>query len=176
MLVKETAKRSSRKVYLNVKEGAIVRRTDSGEERYSYVEGLLESITTREREFRGERVIYWYIDMRDRDSGELYSIGFPYGSNVFKSVILSLASYEALTRKTLVRISPYMANGYDKVSVICDAIKTSWVVKELPPVEVVEIGGKKVKDDSQRMKLICSYCDLIIGRLDGTASQPIRRT
>ena len=59
-----------RKTYLNIKEGAIVRRTPEGtEERYSYVEGRLEAISQKERTFRGEVVVYWYIDLRDEDSG-----------------------------------------------------------------------------------------------------------
>lgn len=154
------------KIYLNIKEGAIVRRTESGaEERYSFVEGKIESISQKERTFRNEVVVYWYIDLRDAESGELYSLGFPYSSNVFKSVILSLASDETLTGESVVRIEPYTKNGYDKVVVWSDGVKLDWVVKALPPVEVKNIGGRSVKDDSKRMELIKAYARKLVNNI-----------
>lgn len=154
-----------RKVYLNIKDGAVVRRTDTGEERYSYVEGRLEAITTKERTFRNERVVYWYIDLRDTDSGELYSLGFPYASNVFKSVVLSLSSDETLAKDNIVRIEPYLKNGYDKVVVWLNGVKLDWLTKSLPPVEETTIGGRRVKDDSKRMEYICSLTETLKSRI-----------
>ena len=44
-----------KKTYLNIADGKVVRRTEGGKvERYDYVEGLLERIYQRDREFRGE--------------------------------------------------------------------------------------------------------------------------
>ena len=60
-----------KKTYLNIADGKVVRRTEGGKvERYDYVEGLLERIYTKEREFRGEKVPYWYLDLRDSKTGE----------------------------------------------------------------------------------------------------------
>lgn len=154
-----------RKIYLNIKEGAVVKRTPEGEEeKFSFVEGHLENISQKERTFRGETVIYWYIDLRDDESKELFSIGFPYGSNTFKSIILQLASEEGLEgakNGRIVRIEPYTKDGYDKVQVWSGENKLSWVTRELPPIEDVVIGGRKMKDDSKRMAFISSLTDKI---------------
>ena len=155
-----------RKTYLNIKNGAVVKRTATGEESYTYVEGRLEAISQKERSFRNEVVVYWYIDLRDEESGELYSIGFPYGSNTFKSVILALASPMGLTavnNGSVVRIEPYTRNGYDKIVVWGEGVKLDWVTKTLPPVSERMIGGRKVKDDSERMTYICSLVSQIQG-------------
>lgn len=148
---------AGRKIYLNIKEGAIVRRTDAGEEKYAFVEGAVEKIYQKERNFRGEAVMYWYIDLRD-GSGELYSLGFPYGSNTFKSIILSLATATDLQQ---VKIKPYTANGYDKVVCYANGVKLDWISKQLPPVEEVVFGGRRVKDDSKRMAYISSLVEEI---------------
>lgn len=150
------------KTFLNIKEGAIVKRTPDGEEKYSYVEGRLEAINLKERNFRGEVVLYWYIDLRDEESGELYSIGFSYASNIFKSIILQLASkdgLEGLKIGSTLRIEPYTKNGYDKVKLWSEGIKLDWVTKELPPLEEITTGGRRIKDDSKRMAYISSLVD-----------------
>lgn len=153
-----------RKTYLNIKNGAVVKRTDKGEESYSYVEGRLEAITQKERIFRNESVIYWYIDLRDRESGELYSIGSPYGSNTFKSIVLALASkvgLDVIKEGGSIRIDPYTKKGFDKVVVWADGTQLDWVVKTLPPVDEAMIGGRKIKDDSKRMEFISSLVEQI---------------
>ncbi len=163
-----------RKTYLNIKEGAIVRRTPEGtEERYSYVEGRLEAISQKERTFRGEVVVYWYLDLRDTESGELYSLGFSYASNTFKSIILQLASkegLESLKNGSIVRIEPYTKNGYDKVQVWGEGVKLDWVSKQLPPIEETTIGGRRIKDDSKRMAYISSLAEQVKSSLQRRAS------
>jgi hypothetical protein len=154
-----------RKVYLNIKDGAIIRRTPIGEERYSYVEGRLEAITTKERTFRNEIVKYWYIDLRDTENGELYSLGFSFSSNVYKSIILSLSSDDTLSKDNIVRIEPYVRNGYDKVVVWNNGVKLDWIVKTLPPLEDAIIGGRIVRDDTKRMEYICSLTSDIVSKI-----------
>ena len=158
-----------RKTYLNIKDGAVVKRTPDGEEeKFTYVDGRLEAISQKERTFRGEVVVYWYLDLRDTESGELYSLGFPYGSNTFKSIILQLASedgLESVKNGSTIRIEPYNRNGFDKVQVWGDGVKLDWVVKQLPPIEGITIGGRNVKDDSKRMALITSLTDRIANSL-----------
>lgn len=153
-----------RKIYLNIKDGAIVRRTQQGEDRFSFVEGILERIYQRERTFRGnEVVLYWYVDLRD-EGGDLYSLGFPYGSNTFKSIVLQLASekgLQAIGERSAIRIEPYSRNGFDKVQVYGGGVKLDWVVSKLPPLEEATIGGRIVKDDTKRMELICSCVEKI---------------
>lgn len=150
------------KIYLNIKNGQVVRRTDQGEEAYSYVEGKLEDIYLKERTFRGEKVLYWYIDLRDEATGELYALGFPYANNVFKSIALQLPtafSYD------IVRIEPYTKNGYDKAQVWAEGVKLDWATKELPPIQEVNVGGRMVKDDTDRMKLIIGFVNQTLKRI-----------
>lgn len=171
----ERTTQARRKTYLNIKNGAVVKRTDNGqEESYSFVEGRLEAITQKERTFRNEVVIYWYIDLRDEESGELYSIGFPYGSNTFKSVVLALAcpmGLDAVRNGSIIRVEPYSRKGLDKVVVWGEGVKLDWVTKTLPPVVETMIGGRKVKDDSNRMNYICS----LVGQVQDAASTSTRK-
>ncbi|MCD8293676.1 MAG: hypothetical protein LUE27_00305 [Clostridia bacterium] len=150
--------------FLNIKDGAIVKRTPQGEERYTFVEGELTGITKRERTFHGEVVLYWYLVLHDKTSPETYLLGFPYGSNVFKSLILQVASPEGMSSVKLgipIKIKPYTKDGFDKVQVITNGKKLSWVTTELPPVRSMQIGEKVVRDDTERMRLICGYCKTI---------------
>ena len=150
------------KIFLNIKQGAIVKKTPTGEEKYSFVEGSVENIFRWQRTFRGEAVEYWYIELRD-EGGDLYSLGFSYRSNLFKSLILSLASAQDLSR---IKIKPYTANGYDKVVVYESDKKLDWACSSLPPVEIVSVGGQQVKDDSKRMGLIVSLVDQIKAKIN----------
>lgn len=150
-------KSEDKRIYLNVKDGAVVRRTATGDQRFAYVSGAVEKIYTRDRSFRGETVKYWYIDMRD-PAGELYSIGFSYRSNVFKGIVLSLATAGTLND---VKIEPYIKNNYEKVIVYQGGNKLDWIVKSLPAVEVVTVGGREVKDDTKRMNYISSLVQAI---------------
>ena len=46
-----------KRIYLNIAEGKIVKRTDQRVEVYDYLEGDLERIYPKEREFRGENIL-----------------------------------------------------------------------------------------------------------------------
>jgi hypothetical protein len=89
-----------------------------------------------------------------RDGKETYSISLPYASGTFKSIILSLASYQSLSKETKVLIEPYEKNGYTKVCVYAEGEKLDWIVKELPPVKEVNVGGRSYTDDTERMDYI----------------------
>lgn len=143
------------KVYfLNIKDGKILHRDGLIENEYDFIEGNLEKIFTKEREFNGEKTLYWYIILRDE--GELVSIGLPYSSGVFKSIVLALASCNTLGLDSKIRIETYLKDGRTKVVVYNGGKKLDWVTKELPPVPEQMIGGKLVKDDSERMDYIKS--------------------
>ena len=89
-----------------------------------------------------------------RDGKELYSISLPYASGTFKSIILSLASFQSLSKETKVLIEPYERNGYTKVVVYADGEKLDWVTKELPPLKNVTVGSSTYTDDTERMNFI----------------------
>lgn len=149
-----------KRVYLSIAEGKVVHTTsDKKKEYYSYVEGRLERIYQRERDFNGEKVLYWYINLRGSKK-ELYSISLPYKSGTFKSIVLALASCSTLGLQD-VKIEPYIKNNFTKVIVSVGGTRLDWVVKELPEVSEVLIAGQRVKDDTKRMELIEHYVDEI---------------
>lgn len=153
-----------KKTYLSIANGKIVFNDGKGQPKsYSYCEGFLEGIYQRERNFSGEKVSRWYIDLRDGE--QIYSICLSYGSGTFKSIVLALASDKSLNSSTPVRIEPYVKNGYTKIKVYSDGVKLDWVTNQLPEVKEIEIGGRRVKDDSKRMEFIYSLCKDINERL-----------
>lgn len=140
-----------RKVYLSVSEGKISHSEQGKKTYFASVEGYLERIYRRDREFNGETVPYWYIDLRDRDTR--YSLSLPYRSGVFTSIVLALASAKGLTLSPI-KIEPYQKNGYTKVTVSLNGERLDWITKEIPPVEEKKIGAEKYKDYSKRMEFI----------------------
>ena len=140
-------------VFLNVKDGKLIRRDGLVIEEFDFVEGTLEKIYTKEREFNGERILYWYVPLRD-DNGDLYLLGLPYSSGVFKSIVLSLANDDELTALSTIRIETYLKDGRTKVSVYDQGRKLNWITNELPPVKETRVGGRIIKDDSERMSFI----------------------
>lgn len=113
------AQEKTRKSYLSINGGkVIIDRGNGKKESFSFVEGVIEGIYQKERNFNGENVNRWYLDLRD--GTEIYSICFPYNSGVFKSIILALASDEALDSSTPIRLEPYERNNYTKIKVYSD--------------------------------------------------------
>lgn len=148
-----------KKSYLNISGGKIVQRTESGKTLYfDYVEGDLERIYKKDREFRGERVPYWYLDIRDPKTRELYSLGINASSGVWRSLILSLGSCTNFLLP--IRISPYHRGEYDRVSVYSGEERLDWV-SDLPPVEEIEVGGQKVKSVQKREEFFSGIVERI---------------
>lgn len=155
-----------RKTYLSINHGKVVMGTGESRQLFSYVEGTIEAIYTKRSTFGREVVVRWFIDLRD--GADLYSLCLPYSSGVFKSIILSLASHTELTASTPVKIEPYEGkNGFTKVVVYADGAKLDWIAKQIPPQEVVTVGGKQIKDDTKQMEYITSLVGAIRGRLHG---------
>jgi hypothetical protein len=144
--------------YLNIKEGKI----QHNENAYNFVEGYLKNIEVKDREFRGETVKYWYVNLQD-EKNNLYSLALAYRSGVAKSLFNSLASAEEFTK--LLRIEPYKQDLFTKVSVYLGGERLSWKVAPLPPLEDVKVGDKIVKDDSKRMSVIVNLVNEINSKL-----------
>lgn len=142
-----------RKTFLNISGGKIVKRTDGGRvQEFDFVEGDLERIYQRDREFRGERVPYWYLDIRDPKSGEIYSLGISASSGVWRSLILSLGSCTNFLLP--IRISPWKKGEFDRVSVYSGEERLEWV-SGLPPVEEIEVSpGRFIKSVDKREEFI----------------------
>lgn len=164
MALGNIAETDSKKIYLSINHGKVVRGSGASKQYYSYLDGFIETIYKKRSRFGNEVVTRWYIDLRD--GADLYSLCLPYSSGVFKSIVLALASDEALNSSTPVRIEPYEGkNGYTKVVVYSDGVKLDWVTKQLPEQETVVIGGKTIKDDSKQMRLIESFVNQITERI-----------
>lgn len=151
-----------RRIYLNISGGKIVRRTDRGPESFDFVEGILDSLSLREREFRGERVPYWYLDLRDPQTGDLYTLGLGARSGAWRSLVLALGSCKDFGEP--IRITPYTKGGYERVSVYQGGKRLDWV-SDLPPVEEIEVQGQKVKSTQKRDSLILGIAQEIQERL-----------
>ena len=89
-----------------------------------------------------------------RDGKDLYSISLSYASGTYKSIILALASCKTLSKDTQIIIEPYEKDNYTKVVVYADGEKLDWVVKTLPPLKEVNVGGRTYSDDTDRMNYI----------------------
>lgn len=155
------------RTFLNIREGRIIKRGRDGQEQtYDYVEGYLGGIYKREREFKGERLEYWYFDLQDPNGGEIYSLSVHYSSGVAKSIINALASADELG---LVRLEVYQSGDYTKSVVYNNGQKMAWKYTELPPVKEIQIGGRMVKDDSRRMEFIEKIAGEVVSRIKYTA-------
>ncbi len=141
--------------WLSIHHGVVELSENGQKQSYSFVEGRLLSIYRKTRNYRGEDVEKWFIDLKDEE-GDLYSISFPYSSGTFKSIVLALASATDLTASTITKIQPYQKGNFTNVRVFADGAKLDWVVKELPPVEAVNLNGRTIKDEGKRMELITS--------------------
>lgn len=150
--------------WLSIHHGQVELSENGKKSLYSYVEGRLRSIYTKERTYNGESVLKWFIDLQDENE-ELYTVSFPYNSGTFKSIVLALASAEQLSASTIVRIEPYQNGNYANVVVRADGVKLDWITKQLPPLEEVTINGQRVKDESKRMAYICQEVEVISQRL-----------
>lgn len=155
-----------KRIYLNISGGKIQRRVNERVQSFDYVEGDLEKIYQREREFRGEKVPYWYLDIRDPKTGDLYSLGISARSGVWRSLILSLGS-EDFNPLLPVKISPYKKGDYDRVSVYSGDQKLDWV-SDLPPVEEVVIQGQKITSVAKREIYISDLVKKINTKITGT--------
>ena len=153
-----------KRIYLNIARGKVIRRTDRGEQSFDYVEGDLERIYTRDRVFRGERVPYWYLDLRDPKSGELYTLGINASSGVWRSIIMSLGSCTNFLLP--IRISPYHKGEFDRVSVYSGGERLDWV-EGLPPVEEINLGGKVIKSVEKREEFFSQLVNKINGAILG---------
>ena len=142
-------------IFLNIKDGKITRRNGLFFDEFDFVSGKLEQIRKVERTFNGETFLYWYMILRGRNN-ERYSLGFGYNSGVFKSIILCLASDKTLSPLSEIKIETYLKEDKTKVSVYDGETRLSWITKDLPKVEILESGGKKIRNDSERMKYICN--------------------
>lgn len=146
------------RVYLNITNGKIVLKTERGTQKYDFVQGILERIYPKEREFRGEKVPYWYIELRDQETKSLYTLGLNASSGVWRSIILSLGSAKSF--KTPVRIKPYKSGDFDKVVVYSGEDKLDWV-SDLPKVEEIQLEGKVVKSTTKRDSFIKSLVEQV---------------
>jgi len=150
------------KIFLSLKDGKIALKKRSGEiALYDFIEGYLVELKKVDREFKGEIVPYWYIDLQD-NKGDIYSLAIHYNSGVAKSIINSLGSVEDLG---LIRIETYLKDEFTKAVVYNNGERLNWKYTDLPPVEMVKVGDKTIKDESKRMELFNNLASEISGKV-----------
>lgn len=140
-----------KKTYLSVSHGQIISTRDGEKEYYTFVEGDLVDLYTKDRNFNGTTAKFWYIDLKDGE--DIYSLCLPYESGVYLSICLSLGSVD-FTQGKRIKIEPYIANERTKVRVFQEGRKLSWFTTELPPVDDVVVGSKIVKNYSRRTQYL----------------------
>lgn len=150
--------KTEKRVYLNISGGKVIKRTDRGSESFDYVEGELERIYRRDREFKGEKVPYWYLDLRDPKSGELYSLGINSSSGVWRGIIFSLGSCKNFLLP--LRFAPYKKGDFDRISVYSGGERLDWV-EGIPPVEELSFDGNRFKSVAKREDFISGLVDKI---------------
>lgn len=160
----------TKRIYLNIAEGKIVKRTDRGTEKFDFVSGDLERIYSKEREFRGEKVPYWYLDLRDSKSGDLYTLGVNASSGVWRGIIFCLGS-EDFNPLLPIKLSPYVSGEYSRVSVYSGDKRLEWV-SGVPPVEEVEVNGRRVRSVDKREEFISGLVRSINARLGNPQGKP----
>lgn len=165
-------------IFLNVNKGKIEHLEPGGGKNYfDYVEGIFSRIVQKERNFHGETVLYWYVNFDEPGSENTYSVAFPYGSNVFKSVILALASASSDALSLPIRLEPWLKGEFTNVTLYAGETRLDWITKDLPEVKTMRVGGKVIKDDSERMQFITNYVNMINDRkgirdLSGRRKEP----
>lgn len=157
-------KEISRK-WITFRDGEVILSTEEGSKSFSFLQAKLRSIHTTERNYNGEKVIKWEIEIEGDSPEDLYSITLPYSSGTFKSIILSLASCAALSPATLVKFKPYKKGNFTNITLWADEVKLDWITKELPPLEEVQINGRTVRDESKRMEFLSSLVEAINKRV-----------
>lgn len=153
-------KQEDRRVYLSISNGSVTQGTGDSKSYHTYVDGTLGGIYTKESQFG----LRWHIELRD--GGEIYDIVLPYSSGVFKSIVLALASDQHLSTSSVVRIEPYLGkNGFTKVVVYTDGVEQKWITDHIPEQTLIQVGSKRVKDDTRQMEFICSVVGEILSRM-----------
>lgn len=152
----------TKKTYLNIKDGKIVKKTSFGEQSYDYVEGYLRAVSTVIREINRERLKFWQFELMD-EKGETYILSLNYSSGVAKSILNAIANIDEEIK--LIKIKPYPKDGFTKVVVYHNGNKLDWKYNALPEVEIVKIGDKEVKDDSKRMAFFEKIAEEIRAKL-----------
>lgn len=159
-----------RRLFLNFRDGALVHKDRDGNVRlYDYAEGYLRSITTPTRTYGPETVKVWNFELEDPETGDVYVLSTSYSSGIAKSLLLALASPERLG---LVRVSTYLKDDYPRVKVVSDGERLDWKYKaeDFPPVEVVNVGGKEVRLDAERMKFFERVADEVRAKIPSAST------
>lgn len=159
-----TEVRQQPRKWLTIHHGIVELSENGQKSQFSYVEGRLVSIYTKQRTYGGENVTKWFIDIADED-GTLYTVSFPYYSGTFKSIVLALVSDNTLCGGSMVRIEPYQKGNFTNVNVWSDGVRLDWFTKSLPPVEEVKVGDRIYKDETKRMAFITAVVNKLNQRL-----------
>lgn len=105
-------------IYLKLKEGKVLA---SDGRQADYIEGRITDVTTAIRQFNGEDVELVYLTFIS--DGEGFLLGMNRGTGLTWGILNMLTSAEALG---VVRITPYMKDGWQRATVTNDGTPLRW--------------------------------------------------
>lgn len=115
-----------RKIFIGIKDGKVQRKMDDGSrEAFDFIEGELVGISAPDVEMNFGTAKMLQLEIRDRETGEVYTLGTSLHGSVGRSVLNSLSSASALG---LLHIRPYLNKaGFNAVFITNDGAKLSWL-------------------------------------------------
>ena len=189
----------SNKIYLSISDGKVVRRVAEGtpgaesrakkdgtlvwELRYSYISGILKSISTSESTFQGAKMKDWVLELED--IGESYTLQIMYDSRYATSLIFALCN-PIVDFSRPITISPWMkmVDGKKKTASYLkqgegrdnniDWYFTKDNLHGLPELVQTKFKGETVWDSYDRMQFLEKFiADNVRPKLSNHVAVPI---
>lgn len=128
------------KIWIGIKDGKITRRNKDTQEvdTYTFVEGLVQKITPRQREIKGKKINFLDIDIKNGET--LLNLSINRDGGVARDIIRSLANINNFNG--IVRISPYKSkknSDYTNVSVYREGERVTWITDKM-------LSGEEILD------------------------------
>lgn len=134
-----------RKVFVGIKDGKVQRKLDGGgTEAFDFIEGELVGISASDVEMKFGTAKMLQLELRDRETEEVFSLGTSLHGSIGRSIINSLSSAKAFG---LLHIRPYVnKGGYNAVFITNDGAKLSWSA----PFPDKKVDSRGNEDDTDR--------------------------
>lgn len=121
-------------IFLNIRDGAIVKKDGLLEDRFDFVEGTLEGIWRKDITLRdGSTKNFVYFSLQGYGkSPERYVLSFGEWSPILFSLLMNLAGDNDLTGLSTIRIEAYELAGKTKINVYDNGTRLSWIKLQVP--------------------------------------------
>lgn len=171
------------KTFIGIKEGFVTRKQKDGEtQKFNFVEGVLTGLVNRDAEISG--TTQHFLDFTFVDGDDTYVLSVLESGSVARSIILSLANAATLVgNRTRINVWPKPdKNDPKRVWTNCEVLvngkHVDWAVdaNDVPKAEKRVIGSTTVIDDTERMKFVRKYIEIVREKLLNGASAPADNT